>query len=98
MYNMNAMLVSRSLNYKGIIKDFSDDGICIHIHADQNICELLNGMLFVVNFVPPSGEKIDLQCKVIRIHGQIPNALENIVGMKILETSQEYREFLKTLH
>ena len=96
-FDIEAMLVSRSLNYKGVLYDFADDGICVHIHPEENICQLLEGMMFEVKFAPHSGEKIDLLCEVIRTHRQTTNALENIVCMKIIDQPREYREFLKTL-
>ncbi len=98
IFNLEATLVSRSLNFKGIIQDFADDGICIHIHEEQHMCQLLHGMLFEVEFVLHSGEKIDLQCEVIRTYKKTDNTFEDIVGMKIIDQPPEYREFLKTLH
>ena len=95
--NLDAMLVSRSLNYKGIIQDCADDGICIHILEQQNICQLINGMLFEVAFALQSGEIIYLQCEVIRTHRQTDDTCEDIVGMKIIDQPPEYREFLKSL-
>ncbi len=97
IFNLEATLVSRSLNFKGIIQDFADDGICIHIHEEQSMCQLLHGMLFEVEFVLHSGEKIDLQCEVIRTQRQSVDARENIVGMKIINQPPEYRAFMETL-
>ena len=98
IYNVDAMLVSRSLNFKGKIQNCADDGICIHIHEDQNVCQLLNGMLFEVELTLLSGASIDLRGEVIRTHRQTDNELVNMVGMKIIDGPPEYREFLKTLH
>ena len=89
------MLVSRSLNYKGVIKNIADEGICIQIHSEQNISQLLNGLLFIVKFTLPSGVEIALQCEVIRTHRQITDDPESIVAMKIIDQPTEYRELLK---
>ncbi|KPJ99872.1 MAG: hypothetical protein AMK71_08985 [Nitrospira bacterium SG8_35_4] len=98
MADLDAMIVSRSLNYKGVIRNLADDGICINIHSEQNLYQLLNGMLFEVRFALPSGENIDLHCEVIRTHRQTAEVLETTVGMKIIDQPPEYRQFLKTHH
>ena len=92
--DLDVVLVSRSLNYKGVIKNIADDGICINMHSDQNVSQLLKGLRFIVKFTLPSGEEIDLQCEVIRTHRQISDELESIVAMKIIDQPPEYREFL----
>ena len=92
--DLDVVLVSRSLNYKGVIKNIADDGICIQLHSEQNVCQILRGLLFIVKFTVPSGEEINLQCEVIRTHKQISDDLESIVAMKIIDQPPEYREFL----
>jgi hypothetical protein len=91
---LNAMLVSRSLKYKGIIKDCSSEGICILIHTEENICQLLNDMMFEVESELPSREKINLQCKVIRTHIDASRVPGNTVGMIIIHRPPEFMQFL----
>ncbi len=98
MFNLEATLVSRSLNVKGTIQNFADDGICIHVQEDRTVCQLLNGMLFEVEFIPHSGDKIDLRCEVIRTHRKTDNSFEDIVGINIISKPPTYSEFLKNLH
>ena len=81
---LDVMLISRSLNYKGRIKNFAEDGICISIDTEQNLWQLLEGMLFDVKINVPSGAEIDLLCKVTRTHRQKAGESGNIVGMKII--------------
>jgi len=95
IYSLEAVIISRSLNYKGTIKNITDNGICIFIPAEQNVTELIDGMLFEVKFSPPSREEIYLQCEVTRSHIETGEP-GNIVGMKIIDQSPEYMEFLKT--
>ena len=96
--DMDAMLISRSLNYKGVIINFADDGICMNVDVAQNLCQLLNGMLFEVKFELFSGETINLQCEVIRTHRKTADSPENMVGMKIINQPPEYRAFIENLH
>ena len=95
--DLEARLVSRSLNYTGMIRDFAADGICMDIPSEKNICQLLNGMFFEVHFGLPSGETINLQCKVVRTHRETADDRENRVAMKIIDPPPAYGEFLKSL-
>lgn len=96
-FNLDAMLVSRSLNYSGVIRDCTDTGIAVHIHPGQKVNHSLRGMIFEVTFVRRSGANINLQCKVVRTQSRSVAVQENLVSMKIIDQPPEYREFLKTL-
>ncbi len=89
-------LVSRSLNFSGLIEDLNENGICVLIHPTRAVEDIPCGMTFMVKFQIPSGDTIDLQCTVKQAYKTSPEEPTNNVGMEIKQQPPEYKEFLKT--
>lgn len=95
--SLECQLVSRSLNHEGIIQDLSDNGINVSIIPPQSGITIPYGMSFIVKFRAPSGNPIDIQCKVVRLFkSSVPGSARKI-GMEIISQPLEYKEFLGRL-
>jgi len=89
-------LVSRSLNFSGLIEDLTENGICVLILPTRAVEDIPCGMNFMVKFQIPSGDTIDLQCTVRQAYKTSPDKPTNNVGMEINQQPPEYKAFLAT--
>jgi hypothetical protein len=94
--HLEAMLVSPSLKYNGILQNVSDDGLSILINDEENSFQLINGMLFDVKVTLPSQDTLDLQCEVVWTHKHTALESGNSVSMMIIDPPPKYREFVQT--
>ncbi len=95
--DLTCEIISRSLRFTGLIENLSEKGICALINPTKAVEDIPGGMTFVVKFQIPSGNTIDIQCKVKQAYKTSPSGPTNNVGMEIIYEHQEYKEFLKTL-
>ena len=93
--NIPCELISREVRLTGHIEDLTEEGICAFIYPTKVVEDIPGGMTFVVKFRIPSGDTIDVQCKVTRKHKPSPEGPTSNVGMEIVYVGPAYKEFLK---
>ncbi len=93
--NVKAELVSGLGNYKGSIMDLSDDGLYLVTEPTKASTDFIPGNSVNVKFQTHSGKNLTLNCEVawLHIHKTPPYGLTNEMGVGIIDTPQEYREF-----
>ncbi len=98
---LKAELISGDKNYEGSIMNISDDGIYIVTSPTRTSIDFIPGNPLNVRFQTHSGESLDLNCEVewLHIDKTLSNGLTNKMGIEIIDTPQEYRDFFifKTL-
>jgi hypothetical protein len=107
--NIKADLISSVKTYEGFIMNLSDDGIYAVATPTKTATDFIPGNLLKVklqnNFIPGnllkvklqnnSGETLNLNCEVKWLHTYktSPHDLTNGMGIEIIDTPQEYRDF-----
>jgi hypothetical protein len=93
--NVEAELISNSVGYKGYIMNLSDDGLYVITTPTKSSIDFIPGNALQVKFQDHSGKTLNLHCEVewLHIHKTPPSGLTNSMGIEILDTPQEYRDF-----
>lgn len=84
-------------NRSGFINNLSKNGLLMKASAMIDLKALTSGEIFDLQFKPPSGEILRLNCKVKWLHKNPPLGLTNSFGIEIIDPPPAYQEFLKTL-
>ncbi len=84
-------------NCSGFINNLSKNGLLMRTSNMIDIKALASGEIFDLQFKPPSGETLYLNCKVKWLHKTPPFGLTNNVGIEIIDPPPAYQEFMKTL-
>ncbi len=115
-----AELILDGKNYTGVIENISESGIKWYQYAEviENISEYGISMRTTKDFTPgktlklkfqlPSGEKLNLHCKIIWSHKTPPHGLTKsmgidppseytAMGLEIIRPPLKYKKFFKTL-
>lgn len=93
--NVEAELVSGFGIYKGFITDLSDDGLYMVTEPTKTSTDFIPGNPVNVKFQTHSGKNLTLSCEVawLHVHKTPPYGLTNEMGMGIINTPWEYRDF-----
>lgn len=93
--SIKAELSSSRENYEGYIMNLSDDGIYVVTTPTRSSMDFIPGNTLQVKIQDHSGKTLNLQCEVdwLHIHKAPPHGLTNSMGMEIIDTPQEYRDF-----
>jgi len=100
--SLGAELSLADKSYEGVIVNLSYNGVFLKFISTEAIIGFTLGTMVELWFRPPSsGEKLSLHCEVkwLHIHKASPYGLTNSMGIEIIDTPQEYRDFfvLRTL-
>jgi hypothetical protein len=85
--------------YEGSINTFSEDGLFEIVFAEVEVSDFKPDKILRVIFNKPSGEKYNLQCKVVwfRLNKDDLDRLKYCMGMEIISPPATYKKFVKTL-
>ncbi len=92
-----AELISNGIRYDGVIENLSEDCIYIRTLPKKTAVDFPPETTLELEFQLPSGETLNLHCKVIWSNKTTPNGLTNNLGLEIIEIPLTYEEFFKTL-
>lgn len=98
-YKLEATVIADDKIYNGLIENFSKEGILkiISYKREENF---KSGMVLVVNFQVPSGQKLNLNCEIkwLSITEEDNHLFKHNLGMEILNPPQGYTEFVQSLY
>jgi hypothetical protein len=92
-----AELTSNGIRYEVVIENLSEDCIYIGPFPKKTTVDFPTGTTLELEFQLPSGETLNLHCKVIWSNKTTPNGLTNNLALEIIEIPLTYEEFFKTL-
>ncbi len=92
-----AELTSNGIRYEVVIENLSEDCIYIRTFPKKTAVDFPTGTTLKLEFQLPSGETLNLHCKVIWSNKTKPNGLTNNLALEIIEIPLTYDEFFKTL-
>lgn len=84
-------------SYFGSVENISENGLNMTAYPLNRAIDLQSGTELVIKFQFLSGEVVDLHCAVKWSYKTPPHDLMFSIGSKIIESSTEYKEFLRSL-
>jgi hypothetical protein len=94
---LKAERISGDENHAVFIENLSEEGIYMITAPAKTSMDFTPGTKLELKFQLPSGETLNLRCKVIWSCKTPPDGLTNSVGMEIIAPPLKYKEFIKTL-
>jgi len=94
--SIEAEIVSEVATYKAMIENASERGIHIETNAGDPLTtekDLVPGKTMEVKFALPSGEALNLRCKVIWSFKTMPYGMKISIGMEIVFPPPSYIDF-----
>ena len=87
-------------NLNGFIENVSENGIFKKVFSDVEVQGFIPGINVGVNFMLPSDDIIDLQCKIkwLNMNSQQFSEIMYNVGMEIIEPPNAYLKFVNNLY
>ncbi len=96
--NLNANIISGSQSCGGFIDNVSEDGVeYLMTSAIKSSIDFVPERIITLSFQAPSGKKLNLDCEVKWYIRTAPDDETMTVGMKILNPTSAYHEFLQDL-
>lgn len=95
---LEAELVLNDTAYKGFVENLSEDGIYVVTSPTKTNVNFNPGDVIGLKFRLPSGEILDMHCKVVWSYKTPPHGLTNSIGMEIINPPQNYMESLEAFH
>ena len=92
-----AHLVLNRERYDVIIENFAENGMKVRTEPTDKDVNFLPDKIIDLEFEIPSGEILNLNCKLIWSSKMSSDSLIQDIGLKINETSPMYEDFYKTL-
>ncbi len=93
-----AEIISSGRRYKGVVENLSEDGIYVRTVPVKTTIDFTSGKTLEVEFQFPSGETLNLPCKVEWSNKTSSNGLTYNLGLVFIEKSLTYEELFKTLY
>lgn len=99
VFRIRAESFSENKRYKGLIENFSLEGM-LKIIPEATVIDFAPGMKLEVSFQLPAGEEFRLGCEIkwVRHHTNMPFGLKHYVGMEIINPPQVYTAFVQGLY
>ncbi|NOZ68046.1 MAG: PilZ domain-containing protein [Deferribacteres bacterium] len=91
---LEAEITAGGSSYRGFIGNFSEDGIHMKIAPAEKSVDFVPGTLIKLNFQLPSGEKLNLPCRIKWSNRTVQGDMPCCIGMEVLDAPQKYKEFL----
>jgi len=106
--NLNAELISGSINQLGFIENISEEGLYLKTAPTRTKIDYTPGRILELKFRLPSKETLNLNCKVIWAYRSPHNGLTSSMGIdpppeytemgiQIIDPPPRYIEFVNTL-
>jgi hypothetical protein len=92
-----AQLILNRERYDVIIENFSANGMKVRTEHTNSDVNFLPDEIIDLEFQIPSGEMLNLNCKLIWSSKMSSDSLIHDMGLKINEASPMYEEFYKSL-
>ena len=85
--------------YEGTIDNLSEEGLFEIVFIELEVSDFTPDKILGVKFNKPSGEDLDLQCKIVwlRLNKDNLGNLMYCMGMEIISPPASYKKFVKTL-
>ncbi len=94
---LQAELIAGGTRYACFIENLSEEGAYITIAQANPQVDFKSDTPFELKFRFPSGEKLNLSCRVKWSYRTPPHGYTNSVGLEIMDPPPLYTEALKTL-
>jgi hypothetical protein len=94
--SLKAELISDGVNYAGFIENLSENGLFVTTTPTKTTIVFTPEAPCAIKFQLPSGETLNLPCKIIWAYRTPPHGITNSIGLEIIDQHQKYIEFLKT--
>ena len=94
--SLKAELISDGTSYTGFIENLSENGLFITTAPTKTAIIFTPEAPCEIKFQLPSGETLNLPCKIIWAYRTPPHGITNSIGLEIIDQHQKYIEFLKT--
>jgi hypothetical protein len=94
--NIQAELLSADKRLAVYIENLSEEGMYVTAPVKSSF-NFITDMPIEIRFELPSGEKLNLHCKVKWVYRTPPHGLTDSVGMTIIDPPLTYVETLKAL-
>jgi len=95
---LEAELILNDTSYKGFIENLSEDGVYVITSPTKTTVNFNPGETIELKFRLPSGEILDMNCRVVWSYKTPPHGLTNSIGMEIINPSQKYIDSLDLFH
>jgi hypothetical protein len=92
--SLSAEIRHEGKTYRGFIGNLSEEGIYMRVAPPDKFVIFDPGAEVELMFQVPSGGTVKLLCRVAWSDRILPNSIIQNLGMKVIEVSEEYREFL----
>jgi len=92
-----AELLYGGRSYAGFVENVSENGIYMIAYPLNESIDFTPGTELEMKFQLSSGAVVNLPCEVKWSYKTLPHGLSLSIGTKIMESSLEYNEFLKSL-
>jgi hypothetical protein len=96
---ISAQVTIDSKYYEGTIENLSEEGLFEIVFIEVKVKDFTPEKILGVKFSKPSGEELDLQCKIVwfRLNKDDLDRLKYCMGMEIISLPSSYKKFVKTL-
>ncbi len=95
--SLPAEITTGDTRFAGSIENLSDEGLYLVTAPSKASLNFKSNVPVELSITFPSGEKINLTCRVKWSYQTPPHGYTNSLGLEILEKSPEYKEALITL-
>jgi len=95
--SLPAEIIAEDTHITGSIENLSDEGLYLVTAPSKTSLNIKSDVPVELSITFPSGEKINITCKVKWSYQTPPHGYTNSLGLEIMENSSEYKEALKTL-
>ncbi len=95
--SLKAELISDGTSYTGFIENLSENGLFVTTTPTKTAIVFTPETRCEIKFQLPSGETLNLPCKITWAYRTPPHGITNSIGLEIIDPHPKYREFLKTL-
>ncbi len=92
-----AEIIAEDTHIAGSIENLSDDGLYMVTAPSKASLNFKSDLPVELSITFPSGEKINLTCRVKWSYQTPPHGYTNSLGLEIIEKPPEYKEALQTL-
>jgi len=95
--DFSARLTLGNKSYPGRVENLSDDGICLLVPPSLPPLHSCMGSECSIEFSHPSGEKMNINCRVKYMYKTPPHGITNSMIMEVSDPSVQYKKLLKSL-
>ncbi len=97
MVSLITRFASNNSSYTALIENISEEGIFMRVSPSSNGLNLTPGSKLELQIKLPSGEFLSSHCNIVWSYKNPPYRVINSAGMKIMNPSPQYADFLRTL-